>query len=313
MLPLVSEGKPRRRTSRIGRTERLPDEDSTRREAAEERGAPRPVLVVIAGPDLGLRATVQGGSLLVGRSPEANLPLADPRVSYEHCRVEDRGDGWRVVDLGSTNGTRVGGRRIEAQPLAPGDKIEVGGSVLRFEIQDPKDQAYDAMVQRLIDLDDLTGLLQRRRFDHELVRSIESARGAGQPLGLLVMDLDGLKAINDTHGHAYGAHSIAEAGRLIGASLPGEALAARFGGDEFVAAVPGLDAPAALALADHIVHRVREHRFDRDGLALRLGISIGVAAFPDHADDAEALFRRADEAMYAAKRSGKGCARLHGV
>src|SRR5690606_4519857 len=109
------------------------------------------------------------------------------------------------------------------------------------EIQDPTEQAYDAMVQRLIDIDDLTGLYQRRRFDRELVRLLMSAEAAGHPLGLMVMDLDGLKAINDAHGHLYGAHAIATAGGLIGMLLPRDAAAGRFGGDEFVAALPERD------------------------------------------------------------------------
>lgn len=290
---------------------RVDEDESPRREVLHALGVERPAVVVIAGRDLGKRAAVEESYFLIGRDPDADLPLGDPRVSFHHCHLEDRGDGWAVVDDASTNGLRVNGERAESHMLSAGDKIELGDSVLRFELQDPKDQAYDEMVQRLIDLDDLTGLYQRRRFDRELERLLQAAQVAGEPLGLLVMDLDGLKAINDTHGHLYGAHAIAEAGRLIGTVLPREAVAARFGGDEFVAAAPARDVEETRALGQRIVDGVAAHAFDKDERPLRLGISVGVAAFPEHASDARSLFHRADEAMYAAKRAGKGCVRVY--
>jgi len=291
---------------------RVDEGESPRREVLEALGVQRPALVVIAGPELGTRARIAGTALSIGRDPEADLPLTDPRVSFHHCRVEDHGDGWAVVDDGSTNGIRVNGERIEARVLAPNDKIEVGDSVLRFEIQDPTEQAYDEMVQRLIDLDDLTGLYQRRRFDRELERLLIAAEAAHEPLGVLVMDLDGLKAINDSHGHLFGAHAIAEAGKLIGLLLPRDAVAARFGGDEFVAALPRSDVDATEAIGARIVEGIGAQRFDKDDVPLRLGISIGVAAFPAHAMSALTLFHRADEAMYAAKRAGKGRVAVYG-
>ncbi len=296
----------------IARTLRVDEGSSPRREVLNALGVQRPAVVVIAGPELGTRRAMDGSWFVVGRDPEADLALSDPRVSFHHCHLEDRGDGWAVVDVGSTNGVSVNGERIEERVLAPNDKIELGDTVLRFEIQDPEDQAYDEMVRKLIDVDDLTGLLQRRRFDRELERLLLAAQTAGEPLGMLVMDLDGLKAINDSHGHLFGAHAIAEAGKLIGMLLPRDAVAARFGGDEFVAAAPGRGIEETREIAERIVAGVRERRFDKDGVELRLGISIGAAAFPDHADDARELFSRADEAMYAAKRAGKGCVRLYG-
>ena len=287
---------------------RVDEGESPRREVLEALGVQRPALVVIAGPELGTRARIAGNALSIGRDPEAD-PLFFRTAG---AAAEDHGDGWAIVDDGSTNGIRVNGEKIGARVLAPNDKIEVGDSVLRFEIQDPTEQAYDEMVQRLIELDDLTGLYQRRRFDRELERLLIAAEAAREPLGVLVMDLDGLKAINDSHGHLFGAHAIAEAGKLIGLLLPRDAVAARFGGDEFVAALPRSDVEATEATGARIVEGIGAHRFDKDDVPLRLGISIGVAAFPAHAMSALTLFTRADEAMYAAKRAGKGRVAVYG-
>jgi diguanylate cyclase (GGDEF)-like protein len=259
---------------------------------------------VLAGGDIGARTTVDR-TIEIGRAPGADIVLHDGRVSAVHARVEDRGDAWTIVDLGSTNGTRVNGELVTERALAAGDRIGIGNAVLSFEVLDPVAQQYTEFVERLLNLDDLSGLFVRRKFDAELAQRIDGARLRVEVLGLLVMDLDGIKQINDTHGHLFGAYAIGECGRLIRHVIGPRGFATRFGGDEFIAALPGLDAEAAAVVAEEIREGIAEHLFEREGIRLQPRISIGVAAFPADADGAEALFQRADEAMYRAKRGGK--------
>jgi diguanylate cyclase (GGDEF)-like protein len=120
-----------------------------------------------------------------------------------------------------------------------------------------------------------------------------------------MMDLDGIKKINDSHGHLFGAYVIGESGHIIGRVLEGRGFASRFGGDEYVAALPGFDLPGARGVGEEILRAIGAHEFEREGVPLRPGISIGAAAFPESAADAQALFQRADEALYRAKRAGK--------
>lgn len=303
----MKKRRPNRDSPEIARTLQVDDagELRSRALAAAAERLQRPVLVVLLGEDVGERARVTGSGFVIGRGHSADLTLRDPRISSAHCRLEDRGDAWAILDLGSTNGTTVNGELITQTMLRSNDKIGVGDSVLRFELQDAADVAYDEVVQRLIHVDDLTGLYQRRRFDRELEELVRRATEASEPLGMLVMDLDGLKAINDTHGHLFGAHVIAESGRVIGRTIPERAIAARFGGDEYVAACPGQGPEETAAVATAILEAIGSHRFEKDGVLLRPGISIGVAALPHHAGDRVDLFRRADEAMYEAKRNGK--------
>jgi diguanylate cyclase (GGDEF)-like protein len=285
----------------------LPLEDSARLrdELRQALRAPhRPVLVVLAGNEVGQRRRLEG-NLLLGRDPAADLVLTDAGVSWHHARLEDRGDCWAVVDLESTNGTAVNGQKRRESPLAHGDRLVLGRTVLRFEVQDALEQAYDEQVQRMLNLDDLSGLLVRRKFDAELGLLLESARARTRPLALLVMDLDGVKRINDTYGHLFGAYVIGEAGRIIGEVIGARGIASRFGGDEFCAAIPENDERAGAAIGEEIRRAIAAHPFQREGIVLAVGISIGVAAFPERATGQASLFQRADEALYRAKQGGR--------
>jgi diguanylate cyclase (GGDEF)-like protein len=244
-------------------------------------------------------------TLLIGRDPQAALPLNDSLVSWHHARLEDRGDSWTMVDLGSTNGIVVNGQHLPEGVLKPNDTVVLGGTVVRFELQDGLAQAYNQVVERLLNIDDLSGLYVRRKFDTELAGLIETGRHNGTPVALLVMDMDGIKRINDTHGHLFGAYVIGEAGRLIGDVIGGRGIGCRFGGDEYLAAFAGVGAEAACEIAEQIRRVIAEYPFEKDGVPLRPGISIGVASVPENATDAATLFQRADEALYRAKQAGK--------
>ncbi len=105
-------------------------------------------------------------------------------------------------------------------------------------------------LHRLAVTDDLTGLYNLRGFDAMLMPVIRTASQAGTPVTLVILDVDRLKSINDTHGHRAGADAVRSVGQIVGASLPDGAFGCRFGGDEFVIALPGHDVPAASGTAE---------------------------------------------------------------
>ncbi|HEV7665102.1 MAG TPA: EAL domain-containing protein [Chloroflexota bacterium] len=150
--------------------------------------------------------------------------------------------------------------------------------------------------------DALTGLPNRLLLQDRLSQAILSARRDETPLALLVMDLDRFKEVNDTLGHHYGDLLLRELGvRLRG--LLGEAdTAARLGGDEFAMLLPMASAEEAEVAARRVLKALQEP-FVVDGHPVEIGGSIGVAVFPDHGSDPGTLLRRADVAMYVAKRS----------
>src|SRR5262245_14779247 len=185
------------------------------------------------------------------------------------------------------------------------DRIVFGATAVSFEKEDALKVDFNETVERLLNVDDLSGLFVRRKFDAEFATLLDAARNAKRPLALLVMDMDGIKKINDTHGHLFGAHVIGQAGHLIGSIIHDRGIGCRFGGDEYLAALPDLDCETASEVADQILRAVNTVPFVKDGITLKPGISIGVAAFPSDASDTGTLFQRADEALYRAKEGGR--------
>ena len=153
--------------------------------------------------------------------------------------------------------------------------------------------------------DMLTGLSNRWMFGQHLNQAMARAQRHGQPLALLLLDLDDFKAINDGHGHAIGDQVLVEVARRLKTCLRGGDTLARLGGDEFTVLLPevaGRD--GARQVADKLLRTLalpcRLHGFE-----LHVAASIGIALFPDDAPDADTLMRYADMAMYSAKDAGR--------
>jgi diguanylate cyclase (GGDEF)-like protein len=154
--------------------------------------------------------------------------------------------------------------------------------------------------------DDLTHLYNSRYLNSVLRRETKRASRSGRPLSLLFIDLDGFKAINDTHGHLFGSRALVEAAAVIRGSARETDVVARFGGDEFALVLPDTGGDGAFAVGERIRDRIAAHTFlAGDGLSIHLTCSVGVATLPDVAASAEELVQAADKAMYAVKDRGK--------
>ncbi|WP_341677843.1 diguanylate cyclase [Niveibacterium sp. SC-1] len=165
--------------------------------------------------------------------------------------------------------------------------------------------------QRLIELaerDTLTNLLNRRRFHEELNRMIAEAGRQQEKVGLLAFDLDGFKTVNDEHGHAAGDQVLIDIARSVGTIVRRNELFFRLGGDEFALLIPDADPVQVRTLAHRINAQVSEVPFTFPTGVAHVGASIGIALYPDHAQEADALMECADRAMYRAKAAGKNTA-----
>jgi diguanylate cyclase (GGDEF)-like protein len=172
----------------------------------------------------------------------------------------------------------------------------------------------------LASTDDLTGLHNLRSFEARLAAMLGAGRAARTPLSLLVLDVDHLKSVNDRFGHLAGAEAVRTVGQILAAHLPPDAVACRYGGDEFVIALPGRTAAQAEEIAGGLRQAVRAVAPVLAGHHLpvaALSISVGVAcrSFLEQATDGdtaatdkhegEALFQAADNALYKAKADGR--------
>ncbi len=174
----------------------------------------------------------------------------------------------------------------------------------------------EAQVTFLAYHDRLTGLPNRALLEEQLTRDLTRARRSGAPVALLYFDLDNFKLVNDSFGHTAGDEVLRETAlRVSELTRTGDVLA-RQGGDEFLllldCATPGADpamandARGVAQIAGDRIAAALERPFELSGAEFHVGASIGVALFPEHADDPESLFQAADAAMYQAKRAGGG-------
>jgi diguanylate cyclase (GGDEF)-like protein len=161
-------------------------------------------------------------------------------------------------------------------------------------------------IERMAVTDDLTGLYNRRYFNQELEREIVRSERTGKPFALLMADLDDFKRINDTYGHDAGDDVLRKVAQSMVAATRKSNLLARYGGEEFVSLLIESDAEGGLAAAE----RTRRAVEQIPGLPCRVTVSVGVAVFPQHARTMRELFRRADQALYAAKSTGRNQVRL---
>jgi two-component system, cell cycle response regulator len=155
-------------------------------------------------------------------------------------------------------------------------------------------------VEHLAYLDDLTHLYNTRFLHLVLDREIQAAR----PFTVLFMDLDRFKAVNDQHGHLVGSKLLVEVGRVLKGCVRDDDVVARYGGDEYVAVLLGIDSGGALKVAERIRRSIEDHVFlSREGARVRVTGSLGIASYPEHTTSKAEVLDLADRAMYRGKRS----------
>ena len=149
--------------------------------------------------------------------------------------------------------------------------------------------------------DALTGLPNRMAFGASLDTALAKAKQTRSPLALMCLDLDGFKQVNGTLGHLAGDRLLTVLGERLAKLIRGRDTVARIGGDEFVLVLPGIsDSRRAVEVAGRIIDAMRDP-FEVGDQELQVHVSIGIAVFPNSGEEADALLRCADEAMYRAK------------
>lgn len=263
-------------------------------------------LVIIYGADLGRKIVLGSAALDIGRSSKNDLVIDDESVSRHHARImRSRDSAYVVGDMGSTNGTYVNDRLVTERELNDGDQLKVGRSIMKFMTGDNIEASYHEEIYRLMTVDALTDLFNRRYFDDAIEREWSRSRRYGRPLALVLFDIDHFKRHNDEFGHVAGDVVLSRIARSVSTQLRREDIIARTGGEEFGVILPEIDGENAAAIAEKVRRIVETTVIEFDGARIRVTVSLGVA---DRTDDIQAsteLYERADRALYSAKNSGR--------
>lgn len=250
---------------------------------------------------LGTRANVLGKTALDVSAPLQYDGMPSAQAAQAHIRAA-REDGVRIFEW---RHQRPDGEVWDAEVRLMAFRYG-GKELLQFSLRDITEQKRsEAESWRKANFDPLTGLANRSLCLDRLTRAMAQARRSGHKVGLLFVDLDGFKEINDTLGHASGDELLIEVARRLGHCVREQDTVARFGGDEFVLVVNNLvggDDPSRVAA--EVVAQLRQP-FSLRGALGRISGSVGIAVFPDHAVEVETLLDCADLALYRAKHAGK--------
>jgi two-component system, cell cycle response regulator len=270
----------------------------------------RAILTVISGASSGRVHSIGDGVTLIGRGREAQLRFDDAGVSRNHARVSFLGASRYVLeDLDSTNGTFVGGKRIERAELESGNRVNIGPHVtVSFSIVDSQAERMAHELYESAVRDTLTKAHNRRYFIERLGSEIAYARRHSTPLSLVLFDLDHFKRVNDAHGHLAGDAVLREVAGLVARMIRVEDVFARFGGEEFVVLTRGIEHEGAGHFCERLRAAIEKLEIVAEGAEHKVTISVGYATVSELSPaerNAEALIRLADERLYTAKTNGR--------
>ncbi len=262
-------------------------------------------IVVIYGPELGKRLQLGTAPFTIGRSSRSDLFLDQESVSRNHARISFDGTQYWVADLGSTNGTFVNDEPAREKRLRDGDQVRVGRSILKFMTGENVEMHYHEEIYRLMTVDALTQVFNRRYFNEALEREFNRSARYDRALSLILFDIDHFKRCNDTYGHLAGDNLLRQLGSSVKPRLRREDIFARTGGEEFGILLPEIDLEGARVTAEKVRKIVEITPLTYEGDVVPCTVSLGVAERTAEDATPEALYKRADERLYEAKQGGR--------
>ncbi len=272
--------------------------------ASRSRGVGQACLVCIYGAELGKRWALTGGIITIGRSSSSDIPLDQDSVSRAHARIARHNDAYFVTDLGSTNGTFVGDELVKERALKNGDRVRIGRTIIKFLSGGDVESSYHDEIYRLVTVDGLTQIYNRRYFNEAIDRELARTKRGKLPLCLVLLDIDHFKKTNDTYGHVVGDAVLRQLAAELSPRLRDLDVFARTGGEEFGVILPEATLTHALTVAESLRSAAVAGQFGVADTHLSCTISLGVAERrPD--EPADKLYERADAALYRAKQGGR--------
>lgn len=279
-------------------------------------------ITVIEGPDFGLIFPLEREQTLVGRKGDEDLPvdieLNDDQASRRHLMLVkktllDKTAYITAVDLESKNGTLINGKPIVKNPdsgkketeLYSGDKIQVGNTVLKYEIKDNLEISYQERLYQQVTRDAQTGLWNYNYATQELEKLLAVGTRNNSPFSVLMLSIDFIQTLNETYGRTIGDNVIRATAKTVMAELSDYEIASRHKGNSMLVLLPETDINGATATAERIRQSIENFDFTSVDCPQRVTASIGVAQFPICGRTAEELTKQADQALYRAQQSGR--------
>ena len=262
-------------------------------------------VIVIYGPELGKRMQLGTAAFEIGRSSKNDLFLDHESISRHHARITFDGTSYWVADLNSTNGTFVNDEVVREQRLKDGDQVRIGRSIVKFMTGENIEVHYHEEIYRLMTVDGLTQVFNRRYFNEALEREFNRSKRYTRDLSLVVFDIDHFKRVNDTHGHLAGDNLLRQISTAVKPRLRREDIFARTGGEEFGILLPEIALDGAVATAEKVRRIVEGTPLKVDQQIVPVTVSLGVALLGEAETTPEELYKRADERLYDAKQGGR--------
>ena len=283
--------------------------DTLKKNIAADDDAP-PALVVLLGPTAyqGRQFLLQGASV-IGRAHESQVFIDDRSLSRSHARLDVVGSDITVVDLGSTNKTVVNGQVLA--PMAPcrlknNDQIKTGNIIFKFLERGSIEALTNQQLFEKANRDALTGAYSKGALLEKAPEALKRADALGEPLSVIVFDIDHFKKVNDTFGHPGGDYVLRELGRIVGSNLiRASDFFARYGGEEFVLILAATPIKTATEIAERIRATIQASEFVFEGKRIPLTISLGVAQKDASDTEWALLFDKGDKALYQSKQGGR--------
>lgn len=277
-------------------------------QASEKEAQLKPAALLVVGGDLnGTLFDLNDPQVGVGRNADNTIALEFNGVSRYHFKLLASGESHVLEDCGSKNGTYLNNKRVESlTPLAKGDIIKIGSIALKYLPKgDPERLTYDKLNLEA-NTDKHTGCFNKTYFNNRIALEVNKCKVTGEPLSLVLFDLDHFKKLNDGYGHDAGDYVLKEMAQIIRANgIREQDVFARYGGEEFVILLPKTNLKQSFEIAERLRKLIENKEFLYDSKRLPVTASIGVADYRQGVITGTDLFKRADEAVYKAKEGGR--------
>ncbi len=277
-------------------------------QASEKEAQLKPAALLVVGGDLnGTLFDLTEAQTSIGRNADNTIALEFNGVSRYHFKLLSSGESHVLEDCGSKNGTYLNNKKVESlTPLAKGDIIKIGSIALKYLPKgDPERLTYDKLNLEA-NTDKHTGCFNKTYFNNRINLEVNKCKVTGEPLSLVIFDLDHFKKLNDNYGHDAGDYVLKEMAQVIrGNGIRELDVFARYGGEEFVILLPKTNLKQSFEIAERLRKLIEGKEFLYDGKRLPVTASIGVADYRQGVVTGTDLFKRADEAVYKSKEGGR--------